>query len=107
MAPLPAPAAEPEPIVPPRADAAFLGNPAPVYPQLSKRMREQGRVLLDVYILVDGTVGRIRLKRSSGHARLDESALEAVRQWRYLPAHRGDEAIPFSHVQPIDFHVSG
>lgn len=90
-------------MIPPRSDAAHLSNPAPVYPAVSRRLREQGRVLFDVYILPDGTVGEIKLKRSSGFARLDEAALEAVRRWRYVPAKRGDEPIPFWYVQPIDF----
>jgi protein TonB len=77
----------------------------PVYPAVSRRLREQGRVLFDVYILPDGTVGEIKLKRSSGFARLDEVALEAVRQWRYVPAKRGDQPIPFWYVQPIDFSM--
>lgn len=92
-----------EPVIPPRSDAAHLSNPAPVYPAVSRRLGEQGRVLFDVYILPDGSVGEIRLKRSSGFARLDEAALEAVRQWRYVPAKRGDQPIPFWYVQPIDF----
>lgn len=97
-------AAEPAaPVIPPRSDAAHLSNPAPVYPAVSRRLREQGRVLFDVYILPDGTVGEIKLKRSSGFARLDDAALEAVRQWRYVPAKRGDQPIPFWYVQPIDF----
>lgn len=97
-------AAEPAtPVIPPRSDAAHLRNPAPVYPAVSRRLREQGRVLFDVYILPDGTVGEIKLKRSSGYARLDEAALEAVRQWRYVPAKRGDQPIPYWYVQPIDF----
>lgn len=102
-APAPAPQEPAEPLIPPRSDAAHLSNPAPVYPAVSRRLREQGRVLFDVYILPDGTVGEIKLKRSSGFARLDEAALEAVRQWRYVPAKRGDQPIPFWYVQPIDF----
>lgn len=60
-------------------------------------------MLFDVYILPDGRVGEIRLKRSSGFTRLDEAALAAVRRWRYVPARRGDEPIPYWYVQPIDF----
>lgn len=99
----PAPAAPAEPVIAPRSDAAHLNNPAPVYPAASRRLREHGRVLFDVYILPDGSVGEIKLKRSSGFARLDETALEAVRQWRYVPAKRGDQPIPYWYVQPIDF----
>lgn len=102
-APLAHEVGEADPVILPQSDAAFLNNPAPVYPAMSRRLKEQGRVLFDVYILPDGTVGEIRLRRSSGHARLDEAALRAVRRWRYIPAKRGDEPIPYWYVQPIDF----
>lgn len=95
-----------QPMTPPRADASFLNNPAPAYPPLSRRLREQGRVLMDVYILADGRVGQINLKRSSGYARLDEAALNAVRRWRYVPAKRGNDPIDYWHVQPLDFELS-
>lgn len=109
-APAPAPpapvSAEPAaPVIPPRSDAAHLSNPAPVYPALSRRLQEQGRVLFDVYILPDGSVGEIKLKRSSGFVRLDDAALEAVRRWRYVPAKRGDQPIPYWYVQPVDFSM--
>lgn len=93
------------PIIPPRTDAAHLDNPAPKYPVVSRRLGEQGRVLLDVYILPDGSVGEIKLKRSSGYARLDEAGLDAVRRWRYVPAHRGNEPIPYWYVQPVTFSL--
>jgi protein TonB len=103
----PEPKAVPEPVVPPRSDAAHLNNPAPAYPPISRRLGEQGRVQLDVYILADGSVGEVKLKRSSGYPRLDQAALEAVRQWRYQPARRGSEAIPFWYVQPLTFSQDG
>jgi protein TonB len=106
----PAPSPRPEgadgpPVTMPRTDASHLSNPAPRYPSLSRRFGEQGRVLLDVYILPDGMVGEIRLNTSSGFARLDEAALAAVRHWRFVPARRGDEAIPYWYVQPVTFSL--
>ena len=95
--------AAPAPITPPRTDAAHLNNPAPQYPALSRRLGEQGRVMLDVYILPDGSVGEIKLNRSSGFPRLDNAALQAVKTWKYVPAKRGDKPIPFWYVQPVSF----
>ena len=95
----------PHVVTTPRSDAAHLNNPPPPYPSLSKRFREEGRVVLDVYILADGSVGETRLRRSSGHRRLDEIALDAVRRWRYVPARRGEEPIPFWYIQPVDFRL--
>ncbi len=108
-APAPAPIAAREPtlvpVVPPRSDAAHPNNPAPNYPPVSRRTGEQGRVLIDVYILADGLVEQIKLKKRSGFPRLDDAALDAVRRWRYQPARRGDEAINFWYVQPLNFSL--
>ncbi|NJM12042.1 MAG: energy transducer TonB [Synechococcaceae cyanobacterium SM1_2_3] len=92
--------------MPPRSDASHLNNPAPAYPALSRRLSEQGQVLLNVYILANGAVGEINLRRSSGYPRLDEAAMAAVQRWRYLPARRGGEPIPFWYVQPIIFALN-
>ena len=93
------------PVTQPRIDAGHLNNPAPVYPALSRRLGEQGRVLLDVLILPDGSVGEMRLKSSSGFPRLDAAALSAVRRWRYQPARRGSTPIAYWYVQPIIFSL--
>ncbi|BET26811.1 outer membrane transport energization protein TonB [Limnobacter thiooxidans] len=93
----------PAPVTPPRTDAAHLNNPAPQYPPLSRRLGEQGRVMLDVYILPDGSVGEIKLNRTSGFPRLDNAALQAVKSWKYVPAKRGDKPIPYWYVQPVSF----
>ena len=96
---------EPE-IIPPRSDAAHLNNPAPSYPSMSRRLGEQGRVVLEVYILANGTVGEAKIKESSGFFRLDNAALQAVKKWRYQPARRGQQAIDFWYVQPLSFSLN-
>lgn len=102
----PQPVKEPEAVIPPRSDAAHLNNPAPSYPSMSRRLAEQGRVILDVYILANGRVGELRIKQSSGFKRLDDAALQAVKKWQYVPAHRGNEAIPFWYIQPLSFSLN-
>lgn len=109
-APLAAPVAvaAPAPVLPvvlPRSDAAYLNNPAPVYPSLSKRVGEQGRVLLSVFVLASGEAADVRVTTSSGSARLDEAALQAVRRWRFVPAKRGDTPLDFRYTVPIDFLI--
>lgn len=94
------------PITPPHEDAHHLNNPRPAYPSLSRRLREQGTVLLEVLILTNGSVGEVRLKETSGFKRLDETAMKAVKQWRYTPARRGDEAVEFWYLQPIEFALN-
>jgi len=89
----------------PSADASAAGNPKPVYPKISRSLGEQGRVLLDVYVQADGTVGEIRLHQSCGYDRLDESALHAVRQWRFKPARQAGKQVAAWYVQPITFSL--
>lgn len=103
-----APAADPTPPppAPPRFDADYLNNPAPQYPPLSRRLREEGVVLLRVYVLPSGRPEVVEVKRSSGCRRLDDSALQAVRQWRFVPARRGAQAVAAWVVVPIAFSLA-
>jgi protein TonB len=50
-------------------------------------------------------VGEIKLKQSSGFERLDKAAMDAVRQWRYVPARRGDTPINYWYVQPFSWSI--
>lgn len=72
----------------PSSDADYLNNPKPPYPLLSKRMGEQGRVVVRTLIGTDGHAQDVQLHQSSGFDRLDQAALNAARQWRYVPGKR-------------------
>jgi len=100
----PAPAA---PVTAARFDAAYLNNPPPTYPRVSRRMREEGRVLLRVLVTSDGTPGRIELSESSGSSRLDQAAEAAVASWRFVPARQGERAIDAWVIVPIVFKLEG
>lgn len=89
----------------PYSDAGFFSNPKPPYPAVSRRMAEEGTVLLSVHILTDGRVDEVKLKRSSGFSRLDDAAIKTVRHWRYVPAKRNGKSIPYWYAQPIRFSL--
>ena len=100
-------AAEPEPAAtPPVASANKALNKAPLYPMLSRRLKEQGTVYLQVLVLKNGKVGQLKLKQSSGFARLDQAALNAVRGWTYQPAVKLGQPIDFWFVQPVVFNLN-
>jgi protein TonB len=90
----------------PRFDVDYLDNPAPRYPPLSRRMREEGVVLVRVYVLPNGAPEVVELKRSSGSVRLDESALLAVRQWKFVPAQRSGRSVGAWVVVPVAFSLT-
>lgn len=105
-APVAAPPAPPPPaFVPPNFNAAYLNNPAPVYPPLSRRMGEEGRVMLRVHVSEDGVATQVQLRTSSKYPRLDDAALEAVRRWRFVPARRGDQPVAAWVLVPISFNL--
>lgn len=100
------PAPAPPQVVPPQFDAAYLDNPIPAYPPLSRRLGEQGRVMLRVYVAPDGTAHSVEVRQSSGSLRLDRAAKEAVERWKFTPARRGSEPIGAWVVVPVKFSLS-
>jgi protein TonB len=86
-----------------RFDADYLHNPAPAYPAQSRRLKEEGTVLLLVRVSVEGAPLSVEIRNSSGFERLDEAGLQAVRQWRFVPAKRGSENVAASVLVPIQF----
>jgi protein TonB len=87
--------------------AAYLHNPKPEYPALSRRMGEQGLVLLRVFVGASGEARTVELKQPCGHRRLDEAALDAVRRWKFVPAKRGEQTVDAWVVVPIRFSLKG
>ena len=100
----PAPPAPPV-LTPPNFNADYLRNPAPAYPAMSRRNREEGKVVLRVFVTEEGLPRAVDMRTSSGHARLDDAALEAVRQWRFVPARRGDTPVGAWVIVPIVFSL--
>lgn len=88
-----------------RFDADYLQNPAPVFPALSRKLQEEGKVLLLVQVSAKGEPENVQIKQSSGFRRLDEAAMNAVRKWRFVPARRGDEPVASSVVVPLLFRL--
>jgi periplasmic protein TonB len=112
----PAPANEPTPekpaakveedkIDPPKFGVAYLNNPAPKYPTLSKRAGEHGRVVLKVLVSIKGDAETVEVNTSSGSDRLDNAAVDAVKRWRFVPARKGGQALSAYVLVPIKFSL--
>ena len=100
--PAPAPPAPPR-IELPSSDAAYLNNPRPSYPAISKRMGEQGKVVLRVLIGTDGVPQKVEVNQSSGFDRLDRQAQDAVMRWRFVPGKRNGVPEAMWNLVPINF----
>ena len=95
------------PVIPPIFNADYLRNPPPAYPALSRRIGEEGRVLLRVLVSAEGTAGEVQVRTSSGHGRLDQAAREAVQRWKFVPARRGEHPVAAWVLIPISFRLEG
>jgi len=100
-----APAATAPVVTEARFDAAYLRNPAPPYPPVSRRMGEEGKVLLRVLVSPQGTAESVEVKETSSSYRLDESAKRTVRTWKFIPAKRGDVPVQSRVLVPIIFKL--
>jgi len=67
----------------------YIENPKPAYPLEARQQGYHGKVLLKVEVLTNGRVGKVEVEKSSGYEVLDQSALEAMKTWRFIPAKRG------------------
>jgi TonB family protein len=81
-------------VIPAKPDAKARNRP-PVYPEDAARRGQQGAVLLNIHVTPDGLTEGIDVVRSSGSASLDRAAIEAARNWRFLPAVKDGVPIPF------------
>jgi protein TonB len=108
-APIVAPAPPPAPVMvsPPVFTADYLQNPPPSYPMLSRRLGEEGRVVLRVLVNPGGGADEVQIRTSSGHERLDDAARETVRRWRFVPATRGEQPVAAWVLIPISFRLEG
>jgi len=83
----------------------YAENPKPIYPQEARRKGYEGEVVLKVEVLPNGRVGQIEVKNSSGYELLDRSALATVKQWKFVPAKKGEKTIPLWVNIPVKFQL--
>ncbi|MCX7107577.1 MAG: energy transducer TonB [Methylococcales bacterium] len=95
-----------EPFTEASFNANYESNPKPVYPAIAKRRGWQGKVLLRVEVSSKGLSQAVTIHQSSGHEDLDESAMDAVKKWQFIPAKRGNTAEACSVIVPIIFTLN-
>jgi len=91
--------------IPEMSDVAYLVQPAPRYPPESRRIREQGLVMLRVLIDETGHAKAVEIYRSSGHPRLDEAARAAVTRAIFKPYIDGGIARAAAAIVPVEFSL--
>ena len=90
----------------PRYNSKTLNNLPPSYPSLARRLGQQGTVVLRVLVLSSGNAGSVAISQSSGFGQLDEVALNTVRNWHFIPAKSGVNAVDHLIDVPITFKLN-
>lgn len=88
-----------------KAFPRYESNPKPAYPEVARRRGYEGKVILSVVVMKDGSPGSVRVAKSSGYQVLDDAAMAAVAQWKFVPAHLGQEPVEMEVEVPIIFRL--
>lgn len=87
------------------AEPNYLRNPAPAYPWEARQHGWEGVVILKVVVDQSGYPIQIEKEKGSGFGILDESALKAVRKWKFMPAKIGSIPIQSTVRIPVKFEL--
>lgn len=85
---------------------SIISNPTLKYPLQSKRLGEEGTVVLRILVKRDGTLGGVVIKSSSGFERLDQAAIKAVNLYKFLPAIANGQPVDEWYQVPFVFKLS-
>ena len=66
--------------------AKILQQSSPRYPDAERAEKHEGRSVVSVNILTDGSAGSAVITKSSGWPLLDAAAIDTVKAWKYAPA---------------------
>ena len=101
----PTPVKEAAPSTPPVYNAAYLHNARPAYPRYEARTGVEGTVRLRVFVTREGRAAEVHLAQTSGSSALDTAAIAAVRNWKFVPAKRGQEPVEQWVEVPVVFKL--
>jgi len=86
-------------------NAQYLNNPAPLYPPLAKSRNIEGKVVLEVLVSDQGEALKVKIISSSGSTLLDDSAYDAVKNWKFIPAQKFGKNVDATILIPIEFKI--
>ena len=89
------------------ADVQMLHTPPPRYPPQSRRMREEGTVVLRILVNESGYPSDVQVEEASGFPRLDQAGIAAVKRWRFSPACQNGKAVSGWVLVPLNFSLTG
>lgn len=94
------------PLLPAHPVAGMETGRPPPYPESARRRGQQGRVVVQVNVSVEGLPLSVSIAQSSGVMVLDDAALAWVRQWHFVPASRGGTPVPGTAEIPVRYRLT-
>jgi protein TonB len=85
----------------------YLRTPQPDYPALSKRLGEQGKVVLRILVNQAGLPEQVLVQSSSGFARLDEAGRQAALRALFKPYLEDGRPVTVFVIVPLNFQLAG
>jgi TonB family protein len=76
-----------------------------MYAEAARKAKFQGTVGLLITVNADGTVGDINVIRTLGLG-LDEKAVEAVKQWKFIPGMKDLVRVPMQARVVVTFRLT-
>ncbi|MDQ1815827.1 energy transducer TonB [Massilia sp. CCM 9210] len=84
----------------------YIQPPQPVYPTMSKRMGEQGKVVLLILVNEKGMPDQVKVQSSSGSSRLDEAGRQAALRAVFKPHVEDGRPVPVYVIVPLTFQLA-
>jgi TonB family protein len=81
----------------------YRENIPPAYPEIARIRGYEGIVMVIAEILPDGHIGNMKIRKSSGYTILDQSAIKAIKPWRFEPAKKSGKPFTIWVELPIKF----
>jgi periplasmic protein TonB len=101
-----APPAPPAPAMPKTVSGVeYVQPPRPEYPATSRRMNEEGKVMLRVLVNERGRPEQAEVQKSSGYSRLDEAARQAAMRAVFKPHAEDGKPVAVYALIPINFSI--
>ncbi len=79
-------------------------SPEPEYTEAARKSKYQGTVVLHAIVDADGRVRNVRVAQGLGLG-LDEKAMEAVKQWRFVPGKKDGRPVPVAASIEVTFRL--
>lgn len=86
------------------SEPVAIYSPDPPYTEQAREAKFQGDVVLSIVVLADGSVADVQVVKPLGLG-LDQSAVKAVRSWKFKPGMRNGTPVAVRVMIDVTFHL--